>query len=92
MGKESELLEMVKTRDKKQIAVVRIRQERTGVLYTEKKEMHQPEDFLHTFGRLLEHASVEMMLAVSVMNSGEPIAVQLLAMGGVNTCNISIRV
>ncbi len=90
MGKESELLEMVKTRDKKQIAVVRIRQERTGVLYTEKKEMHQPEDFLYTFGRLLEHASVEMMLAVSVMNSGEPVAVQLLAMGGVNTCNISM--
>lgn len=90
MGKESELLEMVKTRDKKQIAVVRIRQERTGVLYTEKKEMHQPEDFLHTFGKLLEHASVEMMLAVSVMNSGEAVAVQLLAMGGVNTCNISM--
>lgn len=90
MGKESELVEMVKTRDRKGIAVVRLRQERTGVLYTEKKEMHHPEDFLHTFGRLFEHASVEMMLAVSVMNSGEPVAVQLLAIGGVSACNISM--
>ena len=65
---------MVKTRDRKGIVVVRIRQERTGVLYTEKKEMHHPEDFLYTFGRLFEHASVEMMLAVSVMSSGEPVA------------------
>ncbi len=90
MGKESELVEMVKTRDRKGIVVVRIRQERTGVLYTEKKEMHHPEDFLYTFGRLFEHASVEMMLAVSVMSSGEPVAVQLLAMGGVDTCSISM--
>ena len=46
--------------------------------------------FRSTFGRLFEHASVEMMLAVSVMSSGEPVAVQLLAMGGVDTCSISM--
>ncbi len=90
MKKEDELTELLKHKDRKQVAVIRIRQERTGILYAEQKEMHHPEDFLYAFGKLLEHASVEMMLAVSVMNNGEPAAVQLIAMGGVNTCEIPV--
>lgn len=90
MGKETELTELLKCKDRKPIAVVRIRQERTGILYTEKRELHRPEDFLHIFGKLFEHASVEMMLAVSVTNSGEPVVVQLIAIGGVDTCSISM--
>lgn len=74
----------------KAICVVRTRQERTGILYTDQRRMKRPEDILAAFGRLFERAGVEQLVAVALTQIGEPVAVQLMAVGGVNSCMVSV--
>lgn len=89
-GKETEILEVVRQGRKKAICVVRARQERTGILYTDQRRMKKPEDILAAFGRLFERAGVEQLVAVALTQIGEPVAVQLIAVGGVNSCMVSV--
>lgn len=90
MGKERELSEMAKTNRRKAVCVVRARQERTGILYTDQRLLKKPEDVLSTFGRLFDRAGVEMLYAAALTKRGEPVAVQLIAVGGVDSCMVSV--
>lgn len=91
MGKEMELEKMVQAGAKrKRIAVVRAKQERTGVMYSDARTLNQPEDILCTFGGLFENAGVEQMLAVSLTKKCEPVAIQIIAIGGVSSCHVSV--
>lgn len=91
MGKEIELEEMIRSGAyKKRIAVVRAKQERTGVLFSDVMALQQPEDVLRTFGGLFENAGVEQVLAVALTKKCEPVAVQIIAIGGVSSCHVSI--
>lgn len=90
MGKERELSEMAGTNRRKAVCVVRARQERTGFLYTDRRLMKSPEDVLSTFGRLFDRAGVELLFAVSLTKAGEPVAVQMIAVGGVDSCMVSV--
>lgn len=91
MGKEMELEKMIRSGVKrKRIAVVHAKQERTGVLFSDARVLQQPEDILRTFGGLFENAGVEQMLAVSLTQKCEPVAVQIIAIGGVSSCHVSV--
>lgn len=90
MGKETELKEMVRTGQRKRIEVVRAKQERTGVMYSDARTLNSPEDVLRTFGNLFENAGVEQVLAVSLTKKCEPVAIQIVAVGGVDFCYVSI--
>ncbi len=90
MGKEREHSEMAKTERLKAVCVVRARQERTGILYTDRRLMKKPEDVLSAFGRLFDRAGVEMLYAAALTKRGEPVAVQLIAVGGVDFCMVSV--
>lgn len=90
MGKEMELENMVRTGRRKRIAVVRAKQERTGILYSDVRTFNHPEDVLRTFGSLFENAGAEQVLAVSLTKKCEPVAVQIVAIGGVASCHVSI--
>ncbi len=90
MGKEREHSEMAKTEHLKAVCVVRARQERTGFLYSSRKLVKSPEDVLSVFGRLFDRAGVEQMYAVSLTKAGEPVAVQMIALGGVDSCMVSV--
>lgn len=90
MGQEQEIEETVKHRRKKAICVVRARQERTGILYTDRSRISGPEDVLATFGRLFDRAGVEQMIAAALTTGGEPVAVRLIAVGGVDSCMVSV--
>lgn len=90
MGKERELSEMAKTNRRKAVCVVRARQERTGILYTDQRLLKKPEDVLFIFGRLFDRAGVEMLYAAALTKRGEPVAVQLIAVGGVDSCMVSV--
>ena len=88
--REQALEDMIRTGRKKAVFVVRARQERTGILYTDARLLNSPEDVLRAFGRLFERAAVEQMLAVAITNRGEPVAVRLIAVGGVDSCMVSV--
>lgn len=90
MGKEQEIEETVKHRRKKAVCVVRARQERTGILYTDRRRIGSPEEVLATFGRLFDRAGVEQMIAAALTTGGEPVAVRLIAVGGVDSCMVSV--
>lgn len=90
MGKEKELKELFRTGQRKRIEVVRAKQERTGILYSDARILKHPEDVLCTFGELFENAGVEMMLAVAMTQRGEPVAVQLIGIGDVSSCHVSV--
>jgi DNA repair protein RadC len=90
MGKEKELEEMMRTGHRKRIEVVRAKQERTGILYSDARVLKCPEDVLRTFGSLFENAGVEQMLAVSLTRRGEPVAIQIIGIGGVDSCHVSV--
>lgn len=88
---EREMEEMVrKGNRKKRIAVVRAKQERTGILYSDIRQLNSPEDVLCAFGSLFENAGVEQVLAVAMTQSGEPVAVQIMGIGGVLSCPVSV--
>ena len=89
-GKEWELHELVKTNRRKAVCVVRARQERTGILYSDRRMIKKPEDVLAAFGKLFDRAGVEQLFAVSLTKRGEPVAVQLVALGGVDSCMVSV--
>ncbi len=89
-GKEWELYKLAKTNRRKAICVVRARQERTGILYSDRRLIKNPEDVLAIFGRLFDRAGVEQLFAVSLTKRGEPVAVQLVALGGVDSCMVSV--
>lgn len=89
MGKEMELKEMIRTGRRKRIGVVRAKQERTGILYSDARTLNTPEDVLRTFGSLFENAGVEQMLAVALTCSREPVAVQIIGVGSVTSCQVS---
>lgn len=88
--RERAMEDMIRTGRKKAVFVVRARQERTGILYTDARLLNSPEDVLRVFGRLFERAAVEQMLAVAMTNRGEPVAVRLIAVGGVDSCMVSV--
>lgn len=90
MGKEKELRELLRTGQCKRIEVVRAKQERTGILYSDARTLNHPEDVLRAFGGLFENAGVEQMLAVALTRSGEPVAVQIIGIGGVSSCHVSV--
>lgn len=90
MGKEQEIEEMVRHGHKKAICVVRARQERTGILYTDRRRIGAPEDVLTIFGRLFERAGVEQLMAAALTRDGEPVAVRVIAVGGVDSCMVSV--
>ncbi len=90
MGKERKLSELAKTNRRKAVCVVRGRQERTGFLYTDRRLVKNPEDVLSAFGRLFDRAGVELLFAVSLTKAGEPVAVQMIAVGGVDSCMVSV--
>lgn len=90
MGKEREHSEMAKTERLKAVCVVHARQERTGFLYSSRRLVKSPEDVLSVFGRLFDQAGVEQMYAVSLTKAGEPVAVQMTALGGVDSCMVSV--
>lgn len=89
-GKERELHELAGTGRRKAVCVVRARQERTGILYTDQRLIKRPEDVLAAFGRLFDRAGVEQLYAVSLTKRGEPVAVQMIALGGVDSCMVSV--
>ena len=90
MGRGQELEEIMRGHRRKAVCVVRARQERTGILYTDQRLIKKPEDILAAFGRLLDRAGVEHLLAVSLTQRGEPVAVQLMSVGGVDSCMVSV--
>lgn len=90
ISREQELEDTIRAGRKKAVFVVRARQERTGILYTDARLLKSPEDVLRAFGRLFERAAVEQMLAVSLTKRGEPVAVRLVAVGGVDACMVSV--
>ncbi len=90
MGKERKLCEMAGTNRRKAVCVVRARQERTGIFYTDQREIKKPEDALDAFGRLFDRAGVEQLFAVALTKRGEPAAVQMIGLGGVDSCMISV--
>ena len=90
MGKERELSELAGTNRRKAVCVVRVRQERTGFLYTDRRLVKNPEDVLSAFGRLFDRAGVEQLFAVALTRRGEPVAVQMIALGGVDSCMVSV--
>lgn len=87
---EQELEEAVSHGYKRAIRVVRASQERTGTLYTDRRPMEKPEDILCTFGGLFERAGVERLIAVVLTRRGEPVAAQLIAVGGVDSCMVNV--
>lgn len=89
-GKEQELHEMVESKRQKAVFVVRARQERTGILYTDRRFIKKPEDALAAFGKLLDRAGVEMLFAVALTKRGEPAAVRMIAAGGVDSCMVHV--
>lgn len=74
----------------KKISVVRATQERTGVLYSEYGYITSPANVLKTFGSLFEHAGVEYVLAVAVTKQAEPVAIQIVGIGGLDFASVSI--
>ncbi len=91
MNKEKELEEMVHTgTPRKRIAVVCARQERIGVMYADKRALREPEDVLRTFESLFENMAVEQVIAVSVTRNYEPVAMQVIAIGGVSSCPVDV--
>lgn len=90
MRKERELSEMAGRNRWKAVCVVRARQERTGILYTDRRLVKKPEDVLSAFGRLFDRAGVEMLYAAALTKRGEPVAVQMIAVGGVDSCMVSV--
>ena len=91
-GTESgqELEEIMRSHRRKPVCGVRARQERTGILYTDQRLIKKPEDILAAFGRLFDRAGVEHLIAVSLTQRGEPVAVQLMSVGGVDSCMVSV--
>ena len=50
--------------------MVRAKQERTGILYSDIRKLQSPEDAVAAFGSLFENAGVEHLLAVALTQSG----------------------
>ena len=90
MGKARELSEMAERNRRKAVCVVRAGQERTGILYTDRRFVKKPEDVLSAFGKLFDRAGVEMLYAAALTKRGEPVAVQMIAVGGVDSCMVSV--
>lgn len=90
MGKARELSEMAERNRRKAVCVVRARQERIGILYTDRRLVKKPEDVLSVFGKLFDRAGVEMLYAAALTKRGEPVAVQMIAVGGVDSCMVSV--
>lgn len=42
------------------------------------------------FGSLFENAGVEYLLAVALTQSGEPVALQVVGIGAVNSCQVAV--
>ena len=76
--------------ERKRIAVVRAKQERTGTLYSDIRKLQSPEDAVAAFGSLFENAGVEQLLAVALTQSGEPVALQVIGIGAVNSCQVAV--
>lgn len=74
----------------RKINVVRATQERTGILYSEHQYLKNPKAVLNTFARLFENAGVEYVIAVAVTKKAEPVAVQMIGIGGLDFAYISI--
>lgn len=72
------------------IAVVRAKQERTGILYSDMRKLQTPEDAVAAFGSLFENAGVEHLLAVALTQSGEPVALQVIGIRAVNSCQVAV--
>lgn len=89
MGTE-ELRENLLVQKLNKISVVRATQERTGILYNEQRALNSPRAVLQSFGKLFEHAGVEYLIAVAVNQKAEPVAVQLVGMGGLHSAVVNI--
>lgn len=74
----------------KKISVVRATQERTGILYSEQRYLNNPQAVIKTFGKLFENAGVEYVIAVALTKKAEPVAIQIVGIGGLDSAFVSI--
>ena len=87
---EKEMKGMLLTGHRKKVSVMRATQERTGILYTEQRILDRPEAVVQAFGGLFEHAGVEYVMAVALTGKLEPVALQIMGIGGITSAYISI--
>ena len=79
-GKEQELHEMVESKRQKAVFVVRARQERTGILYTDRRFIKKPEDALAAARELIRQGG-----GMTAVKDGAVLHTLRLEVGGLMT-------
>lgn len=90
MVEKAEVKEMSLNGHRKKVSFVRATQERTGILYSEQRYLSSPKAVVDTFGKLFENAGVEYCVAVALTKKAEPVAIQVIGIGGLDSAVVSI--
>ncbi|MCD7806085.1 MAG: JAB domain-containing protein [Lachnospiraceae bacterium] len=90
MELKEDLMKMAGNKKKKRIEFVRMTQERVGAAYTDVMPWNSPERVVDTFGPFLGNSAVEYFFAAALNCRAEPAAIQLMGVGGVDSCQANV--
>lgn len=90
MELKEDLMEIAQNKRKRRVEVVRMKQERVCVAYTDTAPLDKPEKVIEIFSPFLGDSAVECFFAAALNCKSEPTAIQLMGVGGVDSCPASV--
>lgn len=76
---------------RRRIGIVKLQMVKEGTLYGEMQRFQEPEQAVALMRPLFHKADREMLVAMSLSTALEPLAVEIVAVGGVDSCVADVR-
>jgi DNA repair protein RadC len=92
MNKENEIKEiMKKPTPKRRVGIIRTQIVREGSMLYGNRRINNPTDAVELVKDIFRYADREMMVVVSLDSKNAPLALEIVSVGTVNTCLVSMR-